>query len=153
MEQVTVEPKGEWSKLGEPGSDAGTGNGPRDDNADDDLIEIKDTRLSTLKEEPRGSRLSIQHITPERSREQSMGSRQSSSKRPASQVIDLTGSDEEDMPQRPPKRLSYNQPTRSFPQHGFREISGGRNGNVLGVGISSQSNSNSPIPTPRYYDA
>lgn len=148
MEQVTVEPTGEWSKLGEPGSDAGTRNSLHDTNIDEDLIEIKDTRLSSLKEEPKGARLSLQNITPERSREQSTGSsglRHSTSKRPASQVIDLTGSDEEDAPQRPPKRQSYNHPPQ-IPQNRIRDLSGGRSANMPGVGGSNQSNSNSSVP-------
>lgn len=154
MEQVTVEPTGEWSKLGEPGSDTGIRNSLHDTNIDEDLIEIKDTRLSSLKEEPSGARLSLQNITPERSREQSMGSsglRHSSSKRPASQVIDLTGSDEEDTPQRPPKRQTYNHPAQ-ISQNDFCDISSGRSATMPVVGVSNQSNSNSSVPHGYYHD-
>ncbi|KAK2761395.1 SUMO ligase siz1 [Arachnomyces sp. PD_36] len=150
VEQVTVEPKGDWSKLGDPGSDMGTGNESLDVNADDDLIEIKDTRLTSLKEEPKGVRLSLQHITPERSREQSTGSsglRQSSGKRPSSQVIDLTGSDEDDEPRRPIKRPLYQQPVRNPTQNGFP---GSRN---LGVFDGSSNHNNSNSSTRHYYDS
>lgn len=151
MEQVTVEPTGNWSKLNDPGSDAAIGHSSRDPNTDEDLIEIKDTRVSSLKEEPRGTRLSIQNITPERSREQSAGSsgpRHSKSKRPASQVIDLTGSDEEDAPQRPPKRQSYNHPSRTPTQNGFHDE---RSANIPDVGISNPGSSNSSVPQSYYY--
>ena len=134
----------------------GPGNGIISDNVDDDLIEIKDTRLSSLKEEPKAVHRSLQHITPERSREQSTASsglRQPSSKRPASQVIDLTGSDEEETPYRPPKRPSYNHPSRLAVQNGFRELTSVRNASTVTLGGSSQSSSDSPAPPSYYYDA
>ncbi|KAJ5099133.1 hypothetical protein N7532_006134 [Penicillium argentinense] len=98
VDQVVVEPNGEWSNpsqtdLAQPG-----GVTPASD--DDELIEISEPGIPTpvVKREPIPSSIMLER-TPAQSRETSTPSsaaRFSSRKRPASQVIDLTGSDDED---------------------------------------------------------
>ncbi|GAB1206857.1 hypothetical protein APSETT445_005560 [Aspergillus pseudonomiae] len=96
VEQVVMEPDGRWSnpKVGDV-SEAG---GVTPESDDDDLIEIKELGNTPVKQEslPAAS-LSLQQ-TPAQSREPSSTSsvtRLSTNKRPAAQVIDLTGSDDD----------------------------------------------------------
>lgn len=104
VEQVIIEPDGQWSNPGEEGT-AGPGSvTPATD--DDDLIEIREPGVTPVKQEPPPD-LGLLQQTPSRPREQS--STWSTNKRPAP-VIDLTGSDDDDhdSPVRPPKRQAVN---------------------------------------------
>ncbi|KAB8069798.1 PINIT domain-containing protein [Aspergillus leporis] len=128
IEQVVIEPDGRWSN---PKIDDATGAGgvtPASDDGgsdDDDLIEIKELGNTPVKQEslPTAS-LSLQR-TPAQSREPSSTSsvaRMSTNKRPAAQVIDLTGSDDDngdDSPVRPPKRPALSLLNRSSSRPGF----------------------------------
>lgn len=125
MEQVVIEPDGKWST---PKGDDVTGtNGtspPADD--EDDLIEIKEPGLmpgfTPVKQEPVTTELSLQQ-TPLQRREPSSltpGVSQSTNKRSASQVIDLTASDDEEEPVRPAKRPALDTPSRTFASSDFR---------------------------------
>ncbi|KAJ5921560.1 Zinc finger RING/FYVE/PHD-type [Penicillium verhagenii] len=119
VDQVIVEPSGAWSKL--DNSDAvklgGVTPGTDDDDNDDDLIEISESRnsLSTVKQEPMPSSILLER-TPAQSRETSTPSsmaRVSSKKR---QVIDLTGSDDDDESPGPPlKRPALSFAVRGIP--------------------------------------
>ncbi|KAJ5936458.1 hypothetical protein N7454_005093 [Penicillium verhagenii] len=117
VDQVIVEPSGAWSKL--DNSDAvklgGVTPGTDDDDNDDDLIEISESRNSTVKQEPMPSSILLER-TPAQSREASTPSsmaRVSSKKR---QVIDLTGSDDDDESPGPPlKRPALSFTVRGIP--------------------------------------
>ena len=104
VEQVTIEPDGQWSKNSLPDT-PGPSHGSASTAADeDDFVEIQDTRLSSLKQEstpvtatPPNPFVSSTRTPPLSSREQSVvSSAHRASKRPASAVIDLTLSDEDD---------------------------------------------------------
>ncbi|KAJ5180361.1 hypothetical protein N7492_003571 [Penicillium capsulatum] len=115
QEQVVVQPDGEWSAAERPGNVTPGADGDSDD--DDDLIQISEPIVSAVKQEAIPTNILLQR-TPVQSREASTPSsaaRPSSKKRPASQVIDLTNSDdEEDQSPAPlPKR-----PALSFPVRG-----------------------------------
>lgn len=118
VEQVTVEPNGEWSQNAAPESpDDSRPSGTPDDD-DSDLVEIQDSRISNLKQEYTPAS-SIHRTPPYSSREPSIASSSAqrppsaAPKRPASAVIDLTLSDDEDLPVRPAKRPSLAPPTSS----------------------------------------
>ena len=124
IDQVTVEPNGVWSRPTD--SDAANPGGmtPTSDD-DDDLIEITEPGLPAVKQEPGNQDLGLPNIALERtpaqskSREASTPSsaiRQSSKKRPVSQIIDLTesGDEENDSPGPPAKRLAPSLPSRPF---------------------------------------
>ena len=117
VEQVTVEPNGEWSQNRPSGT-------PDDD--DSDLVEIQDSRISNLKQEYTPAS-SIHRTPPYSSREPSIASSSAqrpasaAPKRPASAVIDLTLSDDEDLPVRPAKRPSLAPPTSSSSGSSFRD--------------------------------
>lgn len=106
-DQVTIEPNGVWSNNEKSASPLN--GGPY--SSDDDLIEIKDSRVTALKN-PGTPVLSMRSMgTPTSvSREVSASlpgppRLSTSAKRPASAVIDLTLSDDEDEePVRPAKR-------------------------------------------------
>jgi E3 SUMO-protein ligase PIAS1 len=125
IDQVTIEPDGVWATNMKPASPANVNGASFSD--DDDLIEIKDHRVSALKlDSTPVPSLNSTRTPPTSSREASAsvpsGSRSSiSGKRPASQVIDLTLSDEDDEPiVRAPKRqfTGYGTPQSMFvPRH------------------------------------
>ena len=122
-EQVTIEPDGKWSEVVQKES-VGRSNGAHSSSdEDDDLIEIQDMpRVSAIKDEALLTPSSMARTPPHSSREQSFSSaapRSISSKRPMSQVIDLTfSSDEEDQPSRGPKRQTT-QPTSTGYLHSY----------------------------------
>ncbi|OOO05778.1 Transport protein particle (TRAPP) component [Aspergillus oryzae] len=124
VEQVVVEPDGRWSNPRVV--DASEAGGVTPESDDDDLIEIKELGNTPVKQEslPAAS-LSLQR-TPAQSREPSSTSsvaRLSTNKRPATQVIDLTGSDDDNddgSPVRPPKRPALNLLNRSLPRQEFQ---------------------------------
>ncbi|KAL4998990.1 PINIT domain-containing protein [Aspergillus recurvatus] len=100
VEQVIIEPDGQWSNPKDEALASGPGTvTPATD--DDELIEIREPGVTPVKQE-HFPPLDLWRQTPATSREQS--STWSSNKRPAP-VIDLTGSDDDDdSPIRPPKR-------------------------------------------------
>lgn len=93
------------------------------------MIEIKEPGIPSVKRESLpGRNLTLQR-TPVQSREPSTTSsiaRPSTNKRPAAQVIDLTGSDDDDSPVRPAKRPALDVFNRALTRPGFRSsYSGG----------------------------
>ena len=163
MEQVTIEPNGQWTPV-LPGDNLNQnrGSGQRDssEEEEEDLVEIADPpRLTSIKNEAAAfSPTSMTHTPPASSREQSIGSAHiaNSSKRPISQVIDLVSSDDED-PVRAPKRqaiqrnqsgLSYNAP-RTDTQSPFAQSgspSGGYNVSMPGMPPYSGYGSSGSLP-------
>jgi E3 SUMO-protein ligase PIAS1 len=108
VEQVTIEPEGQWSKNSlpdTPGPSHGSASTAEDE---DDFVEIQNTRISSVKQEstpltatPPNPFATSTRTPPLSSREQSVASSaQRPNKRPASAVIDLTLSDDEDDPPR-----------------------------------------------------
>lgn len=92
-EQVTIEPDGSWSTNG--GFDASRHNNPPSDDDNDDIVELPDTRVSSLKQQAAYPN-SFARTPPQSSREDSLASSATrSGKRPASEVIDLTLSDDD----------------------------------------------------------
>lgn len=104
MESVTIDVDGRWSVAVE------ASNSPMPDTDDeyddrDDIIEISDSRVSKIKGETTPPSVSpIAQSSREASSSIARGS--VSSKRPISQVIDLTLSDDDDEPPRPTKRIN-----------------------------------------------
>lgn len=114
VDQVTVEPEGSWSAPDDADLERNRGGTPDTDD-DDDLVEIAEPGLVPVKMETLPSSFLLER-TPAQSREASTPSsaaRLSSKKRPAAQVIDLTGSDEEDESPAPPRK----RPTSGFPHN------------------------------------
>ncbi|KAJ5570359.1 uncharacterized protein N7459_009789 [Penicillium hispanicum] len=121
-DQVVIEPNGVWSSP----SDAATVNlggvTPTTDD-DDDLVELSEPGVSSVKQEPISLPAGIMlERTPAQSRETSTPSsavRLSSRKRSApTPVVDLTGSDDEDASPLPPtKRPTLNFIGRGIPSH------------------------------------
>ncbi|KAL4737238.1 PINIT domain-containing protein [Aspergillus similis] len=111
VEQVIIEPDGQWSSPKDEAVATGPGTfTPATD--DDELVEIREPGVTPVKQENFSS-LDLWRQTPATSREQS--STWSSNKRPAP-VIDLTGSDDDDdSPIRPPKRQAIHM-HRPFPR-------------------------------------
>lgn len=108
-EQVTIEPSGAWSKPSDPAESTSPRNSPAA-NLDNDLIEITDESFPPLKRESEPHHPLLNNVTPTPSHEASSVSsaqRPSSNKRSASQVIDLTLSDEDEETSRPAKRVAY----------------------------------------------
>lgn len=125
VDQVVVEPSGTWSRIDNSEAVRLGGATPTTDD-DDDLIEISESRLNNVKQEPMASSILLEQ-TPAQSREASTPSsvaRLSSKKRPAAQVIDLTGSDEEDedeSPGPPLKRPALNHTSRGLSSQDFHQ--------------------------------
>ncbi|KAL9613741.1 MAG: hypothetical protein Q9167_001755 [Letrouitia subvulpina] len=120
VDQIAIEPDGKWSRLSERSSTSEGGRFPNGD--DDDLIEIKDMpRVAAVKSEAASSTSPFIRTPPLSSREDSISSTAPSSagpKRSIGHVVDLTtSSDEEEEPQRPPKRQSLNPALPSKPDH------------------------------------
>lgn len=106
VEQVTIEPNGTWHS--DKTDDQKGQNGHTHAGADDDLIEIGDFQLNFKREETTESAsLLATPIAQARSNRISSVPK-SSQKRPPPQVVDLTGSDDEDdQPVRPAKRQAF----------------------------------------------
>lgn len=126
IDQVTVEPNGVWSTPTDSDATKPGRMTPTSEDDDDDLIEITEPGLPVVKQEPANQELGLPNIALERTPAQSKSRdtstpssviRQSSKKRPLSQVIDLTesGDEEDDSPAPPAKRLAPSLPSRSFP--------------------------------------
>lgn len=105
VDQVTIEPSGEWS-LEQDTSPKRNGYGPHDDDSDEDLVEIPDYRIRAIKSEAAPTPTSL-NTPPVPSRETSIVPR-SGNKR-TSEVVDLTWSDD-DEPVRPAKKVAYSTP-------------------------------------------
>ena len=128
IEQITIEPDGQWRPVVQ-GDDATGSRGSKgpvratyDNDSDEDIIEIQDTRVDRVKNEAASITPGIAQQTPP------LSSREASTAAPApvrpgskrgSAVIDLTLSDD-DEPPRPAKRMytsqstSYNTPASLF---------------------------------------
>jgi E3 SUMO-protein ligase PIAS1 len=117
VDQVTIEPDGKWSQNTLPISPGQIeGSHPQNSDDDDDIIEIQDMRLSSLKSEYIPTPTSGPKTPSTNSREPST-SRSSASKRP---VIDLTLSDD-DEPPRPSKRTMISSvPNGQARRNGYR---------------------------------
>lgn len=103
-EQVTIEPNGSWHHQRQVETPRKPQNNPTPDNDDDDLIEISDDRISGLKADARLGALG--GTPPMSSREpSSVPSTSRPSKRPISEVIDLTNSDDDDEEEPPQKMI------------------------------------------------
>lgn len=104
VEQVTIEPEGQWSKTAVPDTPAPSNGSASTAEDEDDFLEIQDTRVSSMKQEstpvtatPPNPFAASTRTPPLSSREQSVvSSAQRATKRPASAVIDLTLSDDDD---------------------------------------------------------
>ena len=108
VEQVTIEPEGQWSKIAIPDTPAPSNGSASTAEDEDDFLEIQDTRVSSMKQElapvtatPPNPFATSARTPPLSSREQSVvSSAHRATKRPASAVIDLTLSDDDDDPPR-----------------------------------------------------
>lgn len=147
VEQVTIEPNGDWysTKNGDRSRTDDVATSP-----DDDLIEIKKSDRPYLKHERPFEYKALQQ-TP-LSHETSGGSsanRRSSSKRPAPEVIDLTGSDDDDTPSRPTKRQAFDDRLLS---HRASQNSFGGNSNSTSLNFPGHDSSQSPGQALPYYN-
>lgn len=120
---MNIEPDGKWSTISD-GSENKVENNTsfQADDEDDDLVEVQQPRLENLKRESTSVQLGLQSPQSLQSREPSSVPSAPRSvnnlKRPASQVIDLTGSDDDDdEPPRPAKRTAFDMPQRFIKQH------------------------------------
>ncbi|PWY64296.1 SUMO ligase SizA [Aspergillus heteromorphus CBS 117.55] len=122
VEQVIVEPDGRWSNPNYEDSAKAGGFTPAADD-DDELIEIKEPGVTPIKQESLSAPTFSVQRTPTQSREPSATSSAahiSTNKRTAAQVIDLTGSDEDDdIPIRSAKRPALNSISRPSPRPEF----------------------------------
>lgn len=116
-EQVTIEPSGQWQPVAQEAENNGGKGQARanyDYDSDDDVIEIPDTRVQSIKAEVASSTPhAVQQTPPLSSRENSTivtTSASARSNKRTSAVIDLTLSDD-DEPPRPAKRLQTSQNT------------------------------------------
>lgn len=106
VDQVTIQPSGEWSTETNS-SPKNNGYADHDDFSDDDLVEISDFRVNAIKNEHVPTPVSLN--TPSvHSRETSSAPR--SGQKRKSEVVDLTLSDD-DEPPRPTKKVAYNTPS------------------------------------------
>ncbi|PGG98551.1 E3 SUMO-protein ligase PIAS1 [Blastomyces parvus] len=158
LDQVTVDPDGAWHISRDDDKPTPGGNpSPSTGDRDDDLIEIQDSRVVSLKQEP--SPAMTLHSTPPTQARESVSTQSTSrptpnNKRPASQVIDLTISDDEDEePPRPAKRPHLQLSPSQYSRHRYSDFASRSNVSNAGFGLSSQSESNSPAASSFYYDA
>lgn len=104
-EQVTIEPDGTWSNHSSSESSSRQNNPTPEDDDDDDIVELPDARVTSLKQQA-AYPSAYSRTPPHSSREESSASSAPrSGKRPASEIIDLTLSDD-DVPQAKIKRSS-----------------------------------------------
>lgn len=101
VEQVNIEPNGDWSRIAQGDQTSGT-SGPTDSEDDEDLIEIQDlSRVATIKGEagqfqPLVSGTPLAYSPRNQSTSSTMPRSSSHAKRPIDQVIDLTFSSDDD---------------------------------------------------------
>jgi len=125
VEQVTIEPAGAWHEV-KQGDDKNSGKSqaraPYDNDSEDDIVEIPDTRTNKIKAEPQAATPGIAQQTPPLSSREPSISNASVSRashgpvntgKRQSAVIDLTLSDD-DEPPRPAKRQYTAQNTSSY---------------------------------------
>ncbi|KAL4914287.1 PINIT domain-containing protein [Aspergillus aurantiobrunneus] len=119
VEQVIIEPDGQWSNP--KGEATAAGSGSVTPASDNELIEIREPGVTPVKQESPPVPDLLQQ-TPTRSQEHSLT--WSTNKRPAP-VIDLTGSDDNDSdsPIRPPKRQAVSM-HRALPRQDSRSSYG-----------------------------
>lgn len=118
VEQVTIEPEGDWHEVKQADEHRGKPQqrAAYDNDSDDDIVEVPDSRVDRLKAEASATPALVQGTPPLSSREQSVST--ASVARPPTNgaakrtnaVIDLTLSDE-DEPPRPAKRQNTSQST------------------------------------------
>lgn len=119
VDQVTIEPNGIWAQIkpnaySPPRFSSGSAN-----ENEEDIVEIKDSRATALKNSSVGSGVSMPstNTLPRSSREpsSSVGPPKPSNGKRSAAVIDLTLSDEDDdEPVRPAKRMQYETPNGSM---------------------------------------
>lgn len=122
VDSVVVEPDGAWSAPNDNDTVNLGGQTPAsDDDYDDDLIEIREP--GAVKQELMSASIMLER-TPAQSKSReastpSSAARLSSKKRPAAQVIDLTGSDddEDESPAPPVKRPALDFGVRGISSH------------------------------------
>lgn len=102
-DQVTISPTGEWSTQKDPTPPRKNGSAIAADDSDDDIVEIPDYRVASIKSEAVQTPNYLS-TPPMPSREPSTAPR-SGTKR-TSEVVDLTLSDD-DEPPRPAKKVAY----------------------------------------------
>ncbi|KAH9873009.1 hypothetical protein J1614_005405 [Plenodomus biglobosus] len=105
VDQVTIEPSGEWS-LDKDVSPKRNGHGAHEEDSDEDLVEIPDYRIRAIKSEAAPTPTSLS-TPPLLSRDSSTAPR--SGQKRTSEVVDLTLSDDEE-PVRPAKKVAYSTP-------------------------------------------
>lgn len=112
VEQVIIEPNGKWVVNPKPDASPRPNGASSGTDDDEDLVEIKNMRVASLKEEAPQTPLAMSQTPPSSSREPSIASgsiRSSTNKRPIGQVIDLTASDDDEgEPPRAAKRQHSN---------------------------------------------
>ncbi|KAF2750424.1 hypothetical protein M011DRAFT_474867 [Sporormia fimetaria CBS 119925] len=118
-DQVKIDPMGKWSF----GDDASmptpkqSGSTPSHNisqyDSDDDLIDVTNDRVTTIKTEAGNTPVSMSQTPPLSSREASSAPRTGSKRK--SEVIDLTLSDDDEEPVRPTKKVSYTSTPSSLP--------------------------------------
>lgn len=119
-DQVTIEPDGKWS-TGVSINVSAITNGTYktqapDPDSDDDIVEVSDYRINSIKAEATNTPISLARTPPMSSREPSMvnsaAPRSGTGSKRTHDVVDLTLSDddEDDEPVRPNKRVAYSTP-------------------------------------------
>lgn len=107
-----IEPNGKWAVNPKPDASPRANGASSGTDDDEDLVEIKNMRVASLKEEGPQTPLAMSQTPPSSSREPSIASgsiRSSNNKRPVGQVIDLTASDDDEgEPPRAAKRQHLN---------------------------------------------
>lgn len=150
MEQVIIEPNGKWSLNSKPESSPKSNGASSSTDEDDDLVEIKDVRVATLKEEAPHTPIVMSRTPPSSSREPSTASaglRSTNGKRPIGQVIDLTFSDDDDdEPPRAAKRHISHSGSNGVMDAGSRygAIPGTARSNGVNPRLSKQSSLSTP---------
>lgn len=105
VDQVTIEPNGNWS-LEQDTPPNRNGHAARNDDDDEDLVEVPDYRVRSIKAEAAHTPVLL-NTPPLPSRETSTAPR--SGQKRKSEVVDLTLSDDEE-PMRPAKKVGYSTP-------------------------------------------
>ncbi len=141
VDQVTIEPNGTWSQNTKPASPKRPNGAAHGDSDDDDLVEIKDTRVASFKNEAISTPSAFARTPPLSHREPSATSatsRASTGKRPIEQVIDLTFSDNDDEePTRAPKRQTVQNSLNSVPESRSGTVPANDRGQTNGVTVGT----------------
>lgn len=155
LDQVTVEPDGEWSPVSESARSPGLDSGEPDTPDSDDLVEIDDTsEAGPVKRESNTESIPLTS-SPLSCREIQASSAlpphpPNSNKRPASQVVDLTlSSDDEDVVRAPKRHASHRPSSDLLPLPGITDATGGMNRVAHDVSKAQPYRLN-PFPNPNY---